>query len=138
MTVPHTLSMLAGMNQRVLQVLAIVVFAAWCVIIQANIPLPDRGNDFPAFYTVAQAPWSKIYDLDHFTRFQLELRRPWGPHEVQPFPRAPIYAVLLKPFALFSYRTAVPCGWRCSQPGCWGVPGWSRSSTAEPGPSCTG
>jgi hypothetical protein len=95
------------MTRRTLEILSIAAFAVWCVFIQANIPLPDRGNDFPAFYTVAQAPWAKIYDLDYFTQFQQELRRPWGPHEVQPFPRAPVYALLLQPFGLFSYRAAV-------------------------------
>ena len=99
--------MLVGMNKRVLAALAIAGFAAWCVLIQAFLELPGRGNDFPAFYTVAQAPWDKIYDLHYFTQYQLELRRPWGPHEVQPFPRAPIYALLLRPFGLLSYRAAV-------------------------------
>ena len=51
------------MSRRTLEGLALAAFAVWCVFIQANISLPDRGNDFPAFYTVAQAPWDKIYDL---------------------------------------------------------------------------
>jgi hypothetical protein len=99
--------MLVTMRQRQLEILAIAGFAAWCVLIEALLKLPSRGNDFPAFYTVAQAPWSRIYDLDYFIRYQEELRRAWKPEMVQPFPRAPIYALLLRPFGLLGYSTAV-------------------------------
>jgi hypothetical protein len=87
--------------------LGLVAFAGWCVFIQALEPLPERGSDFPAFYTAARAPWDHLYDLDYFARFQTELRLPWGPHEVQPFPRAPLHAVLLRPFGWLSYVPAL-------------------------------
>jgi hypothetical protein len=91
-----------------LEVLAIAGFAAWCVLIQALLPLQDRGSDFPAFYTAARAPWDKLYDLDYFTRRQLELRKTLGDRrDLQPFPRAPFYALLLKPFGWTDYRTAL-------------------------------
>jgi len=45
-----------------LDVLEMLVFLGWCLLILGSARGPDRGLDFPAFYTAASVPVKHLYD----------------------------------------------------------------------------
>ena len=90
--------------------LGIVAFACWSLLILGPLTVPGRGLDFPIFYTAASLPLDELYHLETQAVFQKELWKPWPEFDnvvTSPFPRAPFYALLLKPWAGLDYVTAL-------------------------------
>ena len=95
---------------RVYTVLGVVAFACWCSLILGPPGVPSRGLDFRIFYTAASLPLDELYHLENQAAYQKELWQAWPEFDnvvTSPFPRAPFYALLLKPLAGLEYVTAL-------------------------------
>ena len=95
---------------QVYTVLGVVAFVCWCLVILGLSRVPGRGLDFRIFYTAASLPLDELYHFENQAAYQKELWQAWPEFDnvvTSPFPRAPFYALLLKPWAGLDYVTAL-------------------------------
>ncbi len=95
---------------QIYAVLGVVAFACWSWLILGPPTVPSRGLDFRIFYTAASLPLDELYHFENQAVYQRELWKPWPEFDnvvTSPFPRAPFYALLLKPLAGLDYVAAL-------------------------------